>query len=808
MRSIAKLKTLGESRRLRADVDRELRAARSGKFTATAGEDRDRALRRVQRYIHRLERARGQIDRRITLLSGVEPAQHVSPVASRVRANLYTIITNPACLAYWLEFMERRGRSHLVQFWLTVDGFKDPLEATGALGVKVEGPRIESTIGDDIQFLHSTYFATSEQKIVIPSRLLDTINELAGLAERGKLDNEEVRRARRAVNDAQKAVYAQMEEDDWPAFQKSELYLKALAEMKLPPPTRMMSDRAVSYSPPVSPSNILSPLPLRSASDTSRRPYLVNGSFAPAAATPSTSTTIPDIVRRVSAETLPSSSRITPPPHRQSVHLDALFGAEEVSERNPLFADTAEDNEAILQAERMEAIQAALSEIIADDMPVQKRESSSVSLNDDVEVDPLSFSVPSLPERHPLEGSRLASRSADDLQAEKAKFEPPRRVSQYDVVRPRSRPRRGSADGSTPNLRTKSIFADFAEEDEDKPDAMESTSDDVQFALPGDLHLSGHIAQLDAKIASLTAQDALLSSLIRQAELTGNQKELRLLERSQSSLQRERRTAEFQVAQFRQQEEANRLDPKRTHIRIPTTTVSEDHQVVHYRVEISQVEQGRPVLSWTVAHRYSEFWDLDRALHDTQDARVHAALRVELPGKRLVPSSSTSFVESRRAGLERYLQSMVSSSVLCDHPLVRDFLSRTPVTVRSVSTPLAPRLVKSLYKSVTSTYESGPSMLDLMSQSLSRQLTEVAGGVTELVPALKALHPPMSRRAPSPRSSTDTDLAPLPMLDEGAGFTASICDLFIEVFDLKENWVRRQAIVIILQQILGGTIER
>jgi sorting nexin-25 len=46
---------------------------------------------------------------------------------------------------------------------------------------------------------------------------------------------------------------------------------------------------------------------------------------------------------------------------------------------------------------------------------------------------------------------------------------------------------------------------------------------------------------------------------------------------------------------------------------------------------------------------------------------------------------------------------------------------------------------------------------------------------------------------------------------EGApgGFTAPICDLFIEVFDLKEsNWLRRQAIVIILQQVLGGTIER
>ena len=41
-------------------------------------------------------------------------------------------------------------------------------------------------------------------------------------------------------------------------------------------------------------------------------------------------------------------------------------------------------------------------------------------------------------------------------------------------------------------------------------------------------------------------------------------------------------------------------------------------------------------------------------------------------------------------------------------------------------------------------------------------------------------------------------------------FTAPICDLFITVFELKErsNWLRRQAILIVLQQVLGGTIER
>lgn len=50
-----------------------------------------------------------------------------------------------------------------------------------------------------------------------------------------------------------------------------------------------------------------------------------------------------------------------------------------------------------------------------------------------------------------------------------------------------------------------------------------------------------------------------------------------------------------------------------------------------------------------------------------------------------------------------------------------------------------------------------------------------------------------------------------PVENEGmTSFTEPLCDLFIEVFELKEknNWLRRQAVVIILQQIMGGTIER
>ena len=54
------------------------------------------------------------------------------------------------------------------------------------------------------------------------------------------------------------------------------------------------------------------------------------------------------------------------------------------------------------------------------------------------------------------------------------------------------------------------------------------------------------------------------------------------------------------------------------------------------------------------------------------------------------------------------------------------------------------------------------------------------------------------------------DLKPLEGESGVSSFSGPICDLILAVFELdkKNNWLRRQAIVIILQQVLGGTIER
>jgi sorting nexin-25 len=105
-------------------------------------------------------------------------------------------------------------------------------------------------------------------------------------------------------------------------------------------------------------------------------------------------------------------------------------------------------------------------------------------------------------------------------------------------------------------------------------------------------------------------------------------------------------------------------------------------------------------------------------------------------------------------------------------------------------------------------------MLDVMIQRLTRQAAEFAGIVGSAVNDEDLVA--QAIRAFGKMTSEDTlmqlsgDLKPLEGETSTSTFSAPICDLVLAVFELnkKNNWLRRQAIVIILQQVLGGTIER
>lgn len=141
-----------------------------------------------------------------------------------------------------------------------------------------------------------------------------------------------------------------------------------------------------------------------------------------------------------------------------------------------------------------------------------------------------------------------------------------------------------------------------------------------------------------------------------------------------------------------------------------------------------------------------------------------------------------------------------------------------PAITSKGSTPFSGTdLVRTVYKSVAGSIDDmffGPSMLDVMIQRLTRQAAEFAGVVGSAVndedlvaQAIKAFGKMTSEDTLMQLSG---DLKPLEGETSTSTFSAPICDLILAVFELnkKDNWLRRQAIVIILQQVLGGTIER
>ena len=125
--------------------------------------------------------------------------------------------------------------------------------------------------------------------------------------------------------------------------------------------------------------------------------------------------------------------------------------------------------------------------------------------------------------------------------------------------------------------------------------------------------------------------------------------------------------------------------------------------------------------------------------------------------------------------------------------------------------------MRTVYRTVAESIDDmffGPSMLDVMIQRLTRQAAEFAGIVGSgandedlIAQALKSAGAGGTERT---LAQLPGDLKPLEGESSSSTFSAPICDLILAVFELekKNNWLRKQAIVIILQQVLGGTIER
>ncbi|KAH9064088.1 PhoX domain-containing protein [Lactarius vividus] len=771
LRSIDHMSSLLDARRLKNDIMGEIRRTRA-LLAAHQKDDWINGERTedVVAFLDRLYTAKRKAEQRIITLGGNDESKRLTTdTALASHLTLRDILGNPSSLSYFMEFMDRRSRSLLVQFWLTVESFKNPLESVDSDDSGDDGlnpPSSISTAKEDISMIYELYFSGTpphSSLSTISSKYVSAIRVF--VSETSPTPTME-RKARKSVMLVQRQVEQAMEQD-FEEFERSELWFRVVEDVGASRVTN-----SVQGQPRMASSSSVESLPSPKSSKIPSRPQNPLSQFRSEQS--SSSLVPPSRADQISPDSGPLfkdpqvHQGISTTPSSLDVLMSPFSGPEPDNSRAPLFDDPGGTGKASRESEStIEAIQAALSDIIALDNQQRNK--------------PHSVSSSTSSHRY-LSVERYPSSSGDGV-------------------------------GST-------------EDDENRGDESgDPAQEPFHLPGPGDLQLSIEISRLAEKISALQVQDAMLDSLLRKAELTGDVQELRLLQKSRSSLNRERRELSFQKTQFEQQEVANRLIPDLTKISIVNSVVGEENgkSVVRYLVEVQQLSSSGGVgTGWVIARRYNEFLDMHNKLRER-----HAAVRnLEFPGKRLVTSLSGSFVDLRRTALERYMQNLVLVPAVCESSELRAFLSRNspfmvsePKVSASKPTGAFPGtgLVRHVYHSVAESIDDmffGPSMLDVMIQRLTRQAAELAGikgsSVTDEDVVTQAF------RASGNAASDDTllqfsgDLKPLEGETSSSSFSSPICDLILAVFELnkKNNWLRRQAIIIIMQQVLGSTVER
>ncbi|KIO31779.1 hypothetical protein M407DRAFT_19292 [Tulasnella calospora MUT 4182] len=836
IQSINRCDSLLDARRLKNDVVGEIRRTR----VLLANHENEELINGekasdVVAFLDRLYNAKRHVENRIAILGGADDDDGRQSIIHEDHdaqgLSLRDVLSSPTSLSYFMEFMDRRDKSLPVQFWLTVETFKNPLEdvesdqsdsepsdedpISGLPGL----PSASATIRGDMTMVDELYFSNAASLAKLSAISQKHINAVKAYVHDPSTSASAARekKVRNSVLLAQLQVQRAMEED-FQDFKKSELWFKVVSDLEAngksintAPPLVLQSPEETSPSP-----SILRPPNLQRSRTGNPRPTfivppkpLARMDTAPAPTSPSASS-IPNLALSDAPQTPLSGSTIgMPTPKPSGSNLAFLISPGNEAPRAPLFDDDDDDGEGVdpvVQQETIDALQAALTDIIA-------TENESIR----------SGGVRS-------EVRRSMSFGSDD--------------------RPYS-PTMDSSTADLRHLRQQSYKARpssqvFEDEDEDRehigPLAGHGPiGGSVQIAAPGDLQLSYEIDRLAEKISKLQAQETILDALTRKAELTGDGQELKILRRSKAAMDREMRELTFQRSQYEQQEAENRLVPELTRISISSSTLAMDDatapgkQVVRYFVEVQQLAtDGTFASGWIVARRYNEFWTLHQKLRD----KFVMVRSLEFPPKRLVTSLSNSFVDTRRSQLEKYMQALIKVPLVCESEELRSFLSRTgthtgtPTAEQRSSSSISglipgQGLVRNMYRSVAESIDDmffGPSMLDVMIQRLNKQAAEFAGisgsGVHDedlIEQALKAKSRSQGGelgRAIPPEETllrlSSGDLKPLEGESGLSSFTAPICDLILAVFELdkKNNWLRKQAVVIILQQVLGGTIER
>ena len=179
---------------------------------------------------------------------------------------------------------------------------------------------------------------------------------------------------------------------------------------------------------------------------------------------------------------------------------------------------------------------------------------------------------------------------------------------------------------------------------------------------------SMRITQLQDKLRNLKKQAELAEVMLSKAELAGSSAdEIHVLEQSKDMIECDTTRIDREIQALRTRMiRYNRIfdpDPKqKVTVFINDTSLCQDEPGQPYILYIVTVQLCTPnavndepiIRSWTVSRRYSAF----RELHQALKKRFRAARMYDMmfPGRKFVGSTTSTYVETRRKALEKYLQ--------------------------------------------------------------------------------------------------------------------------------------------------------
>lgn len=786
VRAIRQCNNLSEARKFRSEVASQLK--------------RESIEAQDQMYLRRLQTGKHLLDQKVGKLSAVGAASGAGLRQPDFRSgnsqarlgnlSITEVMHNASGLSYFMEYMDRQRLMTLVQFWIVVDGFRNPLEDEMLADDDFAGRQPQWTDADrsDLLQIYEAYLSTPELKVPDKTKAIVKVFIDAGR----DATTFEYLQARGAVMRIQSAVLEELQEKHFPNFKQSDLYYKyltsedGLAKRSANSAAKTMKAPSVA-SIPESPTK--PPPPSRLTSTLSANRIDLRRSAASNSDLKSAAKLADDAPQgRRSLDINPSA-----PLFDDDLDTDLLAGSTQSLDRESMNGDIGDGN----QDHMVEAMEAALNDIMTDDSTVDIPRDSLFGLSDNFLGKKVSESPRSSGEFSRVETSL----------SEKGREKP--NLASLGLVNTSSRIGVFTDDdlfGDEEKFIEDEHVDAEPSEDEKNPD------EEIHQAAPGDLGLAEAISALTVDIERLVAQESVVDSLTRKAELTNNVAELRILGKSKSSLQREIRRKELQRQQYIVQESDNSLYGRAT-INIKSIMVGKEDDGQEFALYIIEVQRKAneqlSAASWAVARRYSEFHELHQRLRSIYPAVRH----LDFPRRRLVMKLQRDFLQKRRLSLEVYLRELLRLPAVCRSRDLRAFLSQQAIISAKDTTKDGERrdIISRIYNSVTDGMDEFLGNVPVLDQ------LSIAGQnlISAATSQFNSMPPTGVAAASEEESPIHTDEARAELLafenrDQLEPFVKPICDIFLETFELNRgnNWLRGRAVVVVLHQLLGGTVER